>query len=149
MGIGKNKRTRKRSGDPEDVPMTPMIDIVFQLLVYFIFTFDPVSIFTHMDITRPSSDSAAKSDDPPPEMYEIMIQPRRIPFGVEGSQAAYSLNKKKAINLEGLEQIISRITPEETITMLCDTRSLHNDLVAALNLCTKHKLTNVNVLSTK
>jgi len=149
MGMGKHKRTRKRSGDPEDVPMTPMIDIVFQLLVYFIFTFDPVSVFTQMEIVRPSSDSAAKSDDPPPEMYEFMVQPRLIPLGVDGSQASYSLNGQKSINLEGLEQLISRITPEETITMLCDTRSLHNDLVAALNLCTKHGLSRINVLSTK
>jgi|GEM_PF-6309062 len=33
MGVGKTKRTRRRSGKTEDVPMTPMIDIVFQLLV--------------------------------------------------------------------------------------------------------------------
>jgi len=82
-------------------------------------------------------------------MYEIQVMPRRIPFGVDGSQAAYSLNKKAPINLEGLELVLQRISAEETITMLAHTGSIHNDLVQALNLCTRNGLKNVNVLSTK
>lgn len=148
MGLGRKKRTKRRQGDPEDVPMTPMIDIVFQLLVYFVFTFDPVNVFAHMDVTRPQSDSKATPDTPPPEMYEIMVRRRGpIPYGAPGSKAAYSINKSSPVDLASLEAVLSQITPDETITMLCDTEGVHEDLVSALNLCTKYGLRNVNVLS--
>ena len=44
MSFAQKTHKRKRSAKSEqaaEVPMTPMIDVVFQLLVYFIVTFEP------------------------------------------------------------------------------------------------------------
>jgi biopolymer transport protein ExbD len=48
-----------------DIPMTPMIDIVFQLLVFFIMTFKIVSMEGDFNIKQPSaSKSEGEVEDP-------------------------------------------------------------------------------------
>ncbi|HIE11548.1 MAG TPA: hypothetical protein EYP62_08035, partial [Kiritimatiellae bacterium] len=37
----KRQRRREATGQVGEIPMTPMIDIVFQLLVYFLVTLKP------------------------------------------------------------------------------------------------------------
>ncbi len=48
---------RYRPGTPEEVafPVTPMLDMAFQLLAFFIFTFKPPSAETHLDLDLPAT----------------------------------------------------------------------------------------------
>jgi biopolymer transport protein ExbD len=48
---------RYRPGPPEEVafPVTPMLDMAFQLLAFFIFTFKPPSAETHLDLDLPAT----------------------------------------------------------------------------------------------
>lgn len=147
--MAKKKRSRRDAPRVEDVPMSPMIDIVFQLLIYFVFTFDPVDLFANLEVIRPQSDAQAKPDTPPPEMYKVLIGPRMIPYDVPGSRAQFSINDKRPVSTEGLDlvlQSISAVDPEQTISFISSGQAIHNDLIDALNLCTKHGLMNVNVL---
>ena len=61
-------RKRKGMDAPEgELEMTPMIDVVFQLLIYFIVTIKPVDVVTNLDVFRPAP--------------EIMPHRRAVPPG--------------------------------------------------------------------
>jgi len=143
------KRKRKDQYRVEDIPMTPMIDIVFQLLIYFVFTFDPIDLFSNLEVIRPQSDNQATPDTPPPEMYKVVIGPRVIPWEQPNSRAQFSINDKGAVDLSGLDTVlngIASVDPEQSISFISHGQAIHTDLIDALNLCTKHGLVNVNVL---
>ena len=57
-------RARKRPDSPAaELEMTPMIDVVFQLLIYFIVTIKPIDVVTNLDVFRPAPDKNAKKDE--------------------------------------------------------------------------------------
>jgi biopolymer transport protein ExbD len=68
--------SRRRTGqdDPNDgvqFPVTPMLDMAFQLLAFFVLTFQPPSDETHIDLDLPASPLALPSESvgkaqPPP-----------------------------------------------------------------------------------
>lgn len=51
---------RQRSGPPEEVmfPVTPMLDMAFQLLAFFVLTFQAPSSETHLDLDLPATPAA-------------------------------------------------------------------------------------------
>jgi biopolymer transport protein ExbD len=52
-------RKRKEEAAPEvELPVTPMLDMTFQLLAFFIFTFRPASMEGQMDFTLPAGGEA-------------------------------------------------------------------------------------------
>ena len=54
----KRKRQRKEQ-EAAALEMTPMIDVVFQLLIFFIVTLKPEDICSHLDVSRPAPDPNA------------------------------------------------------------------------------------------
>ena len=54
---------RYRPGPPDEVafPVTPMLDMAFQLLAFFIITFKPPSTETHLDLNLPATPVALPS----------------------------------------------------------------------------------------
>src|SRR4051794_40314641 len=52
-------RRRKGEAAPEIVlPITPMLDMAFQLLTFFIFTYHPSALEGHMDLSLPAGGEA-------------------------------------------------------------------------------------------
>jgi biopolymer transport protein ExbD len=58
-------RHRKSEAAPEvELPITPMLDMTFQLLTFFIFTYKPSALEAQMDFTLPATGEAkAKNPD--------------------------------------------------------------------------------------
>ena len=58
---------RRRKGDPVpevELPITPMLDMAFQLLTFFVFTYHPSALEGQMELTLPASGEAqAKSQE--------------------------------------------------------------------------------------
>ena len=56
-GESPRRSRRYRPGPPEEVafPVTPMLDMAFQLLAFFILTFKPPSAETHLDLDLPAT----------------------------------------------------------------------------------------------
>ena len=46
----KTRRVRNTKRQVEDVPMTPMIDVVFQMLIYFVLTFEIPDKMSQMQV---------------------------------------------------------------------------------------------------
>lgn len=60
----KIRNTGRRSGEKVELQMTPMIDIVFQLLIFFIMTFKIVAIEGDFSIKMPSAAPTSGVPDP-------------------------------------------------------------------------------------
>jgi len=132
-------RERKRpQTDPPALSMTPMIDVVFQLLIYFIVTLHPVDVVTNLDVFQPAPDPNSKPQDKPP-------QPLRICVFYDG----YTFNDTK-MSLDRIDEQLekfARINPNTTIMIVISAHSKHGDLVKLLDKCAKNHLTSLSVVS--
>lgn len=133
-------RARKRaSGDAMDLNMTAMIDVVFQLLIYFIVTIKPVDVVAHLDVYRPSPEKKQEQLQTPPKMIRIQVYPD-----------GFTINDR-AVNLREMETLLARlagIDTKQTIMIMVTAQSKHDALVQVLDLCAKTGLQNLSVVST-
>jgi biopolymer transport protein ExbD len=132
-------RKRKRpEGAPPELSMTPMIDVVFQLLIYFIVTIKPIDVITNLDVFRPAPDPNAKKDEKPPQLLRIGVY-----------QDGYTLNDNP-ISLEAMDTALGRMAAldaGQTIMITVSAVSAHGMLVRALDLCAKNGLRSLSVVS--
>jgi len=133
------KRSRKKpEGDTSEIPMTPMIDVVFQLLIYFLVTMKPVDVVAHLDVFRPSPEKQAQQPEHPPKMIRITVY-------ADG----FTINDKP-VGLPDLDRLVSKLASfdrSQTILIMCTALSPHEKLVQVLDLCAKYQLNNLSVVS--
>ena len=123
--------------------MTPMIDVVFQLLIYFLVTFSTPDVLAQLDISRPAADSSRNEQNTPPNMIRIQIH------SGEGRNAGYSLNGRfvSQAELSSLLRRLAGLSQNQTVLITCAGKSQHANLVAVLDLCAEHGLSNLSVVS--
>lgn len=132
-------KARKRpQGDPPELSMTPMIDVVFQLLIYFIVTIKPIDVITNLDVFRPAPDPNAPKDADPPQMIRLGVY-----------QDGYTMNDNP-VSLEALDKMLGRMAAldaGQTIMITVSAVSEHGMLIRALDLCAKNGLRSLSVVS--
>ena len=132
-------RERKRpEGAQAELEMTPMIDVVFQLLIYFIVTTKPIDVITNLDVFRPAPDKTAPKDQKPPNLVRIGVY-----------QDGYTVNDVKA-TLESLDTALAKVASidaSQTLMITVSAVSEHGQLIKALNLCAKNGLKSLSVVS--
>ena len=124
---------------PADLPMTPMIDVVFQLLIYFLVTIHPKDVIANLDVFRPSPEAKPPESQQPPKMIRITVFPD-----------GYTINDR-VVDAPELDRLLSKlasIEKNQTILITCTARSPHRRLIEVLDLCAKSKLVNLSVVST-
>lgn len=119
--------------------MTPMIDVVFQLLIYFLVTIHPKDVVANLDVFRPSPEARQEQTTLPPKMIRITV-----------FSGGYTINDRPvdALELDKLLSKLASIDKSQTILILCTASSHHEDLVRVLDFCAKSKLVNLSVVST-
>lgn len=134
-----NRRTRKRVSVIEaELSMTPMIDIVFQLLIYFILTFEPQDVMANLDVFRPAPDAQQKEQMETPNVIRIVIY-----------QDGFTMNDRQ-MNLRSIETLMTRlagIDPNQTVLVMATAHSRHASLIDILDLCAKVGMRNLSVVS--
>jgi len=133
------RRSGPKTNDSGDLNMTAMIDVVFQLLIYFIVTVKPVDEIAHLDVFRPSPEKKQEQLQTPPKMIRIQIFPD-----------GFTINDR-TVSLREMETLIARlagIDTKQTIMIMAAALSRHEDLIRVLDLCAKHGLQNLSVIST-
>ncbi len=131
------KRKRPQAAPPE-LSMTPMIDVVFQLLIYFIVTIKPIDVIANLDVFRPAPDPNAKPEEKPPQLIRIGVYPD-----------GYSVNDSP-VTLDSLDRALARlasIDAGQTIMITVSAHSTHGMLIQALDLCAKNGLRSLSVVS--
>jgi biopolymer transport protein ExbD len=130
-----HQRSRKRiDGIGSELSMTPMIDIVFQLLIFFILTFQPEDVIAQLEVFRPRGGGG-----PPTPLLQIVVYPD-----------GYTVNDRQ-VSRADMEHMLSRlavIDDNQTVLIKATEHSLHQNLVEVLDLCAKVGMRNLSVVST-
>ncbi|NQU38527.1 MAG: biopolymer transporter ExbD [Lentisphaerae bacterium] len=132
------KKRVRRKGDAAALEMTPMIDVVFQLLIFFIVTLKQEDILSHLDVSRPSPDPTPVIENDIKDLLTVTVH-----------RYGYML-KGKNRTLSQLERDLTRLASFSTnvsVIIRCTADSQHARLVEVLNLCAKVGLKKLSVFS--
>ena len=139
-------RERKRNkGDTPSLEMTPMIDVVFQLLIFFIVAIKEEDILARLNAARP-----APSKTPPesePLFIDIEIGRHTVLYMKQQLAANLMLENPDYSVLDKGLAYQARFNKNATVTIRCTADSPHGALVKVLDLCEKYKLNQVNIFS--
>ena len=129
------RRKRSNRGNAARLEMTPMIDVVFLLLVFFVVTVKPTDLLAKLDVSRPT----APSDVTTP------IPLLRIDVGENG----YVVHGQR-VTLATLRKRLSRIyatSPRATMVIASTDEAAHSLLIKLLNMCAAEHITNISLMS--
>jgi biopolymer transport protein ExbD len=132
---------RKPQENPQ-LDMTPMIDVVFELIIFFVVTIKQEDLFSKLNVNRPAP-ASSKSEDSNDITVNIEIGRGRNVNGV-------ILYNKTEVNRKALDKNLSEIasTSKKTpIIIKCAPDSPHKALVDVLDICYKHELYSVSVFT--
>ncbi|MDY3229307.1 MAG: biopolymer transporter ExbD [Kiritimatiellia bacterium] len=142
---------RKPQEDPK-LDMTPMIDVVFELIIFFVVTIQQENLFTKLNVNRPApadSTSSSKDDD-----ITVNIEIGRARSGNPNGVIIY--NKKELgpssftaarKELDQNLREIARTSKKTPIIVKCAENSPHKALVDVLDICYKNELFSVSVFT--
>ncbi len=135
----RRRQKQRQQGHESELEMTPMIDVVFQLLIFFVVTIRPMDVISSLDVSRPSPDPNAP---PPQEKIDDMLI---ITIYANG----YTLNDRSygRAAMERMLARMARLSAAQTVLIKCAPDSAHRMLIDVLDLCAKVGLTNLSVLS--
>ena len=128
------RQRRKTEMPPADLPMTPMIDVVFQLIIFFIVTLKMDE--NNQDIELDETPHAPIMKEIPPTTVEIEVDKRgritmhNVPFS-KGALSDYLRSKYKKYG-------------EYPILIRGDYRALHKDVRGVMDVCTAAGLWRIN-----
>ena len=124
-------RRRRATGDAQ-LLMTPMIDVVFLLLIFFIAVASESIPLGILDISQGRAEAGVGSMD---------IRVGVLPHGytIDGMPVGSS-------QLDAALASIARRSKRLKVVIDCSDQSRHENLVEALDLCARHELTQVAVV---
>jgi biopolymer transport protein ExbD len=133
------KRARISQENPR-LQMTPMIDVVFQLLIFFVVAFKQDDILSVLDAKRPAPDKTVLK--PPPVLELVQID-------VGHTQTGFSMGHR-VVTLGEIDRCLAEVASLDNsapILIRCTDRSRHQKLVEVLDLCAKHGLKKISLFS--
>ncbi len=144
--MAKKEKKSRNSGDECALEMTPMIDVVFQLLIFFIVTLKQDDILSALEALRPAPDTSISKPDP---NEPITIQITKNPGKKAADPAVFIFNGKYMTEkmLEGTLKNIAKTSKDAMIMIKCTNDSPHGGLVRVLDLVSKAGLRQVSVFS--
>ena len=145
MSAEEKKRKKNRGGDAQ-LEMTPMIDVVFQLLIFFIVTLNQPDILSQFDALRPSDDKSSEVKDTP---ASITIKGFPSHPGL-GAYLFGNDDNRRTVTLEQLRGVagqMARVNRNQSVIVNCDDSAPHGCLVRVLDLLADAGLHTVSVFS--
>ena len=129
--------------------MTPMIDVVFELIIFFVVTIHQDDIFSRLNVNRPapSPPSAAEKQE---EDNSVTIEIGRNRYDGNGRAEGVILYNKREVKRSELDQHLrdtARTRKSTPIIIKCADDSPHKALVDVLDICYKNELYSVSVFS--
>lgn len=138
MNTRETRRSRRLSSDPK-LSMTPMIDVVFLLLVFFVVTIKPIDILAALSISRPAPEDRPPLVEPPPiDLLTIEVHPRG--YKVNESWVKFLEMRRKLVHM-------GRTSTNHGVLIICYMESTHSQLVRVLDLCAEIGHENLSVMT--
>ena len=122
--------------------MTPMIDVVFELIIFFVVTIKQEDLFTRLNANRPapaSSSSSSESDT----TVTIEIVRGHDANGV----IVYNRREIRRKELDQNLKEVSRTSKKTPIIIKCSEDSPHKALVDVLDICYRNQLHSVSIFT--
>ena len=152
--MAKRKRARN-TGENPTLEMTPMIDVVFQLLIFFIVTMKQEDILARLLANRPAP--SKPPDNPPDDVFDFLdieISQHAVLF-MRNSLGADLTRPIRGgdipvYNFAPLDRLLgeqARFGTTATVTIRCTLNSSHGVLMEVLDLLAKHGFKNLNIFS--
>ena len=132
---------------PQENPaldMTPMIDVVFELIIFFVVTIKQEDLFNKLNVNRPAP---PKGPSEPSEDITVTIEiGRRFD---KSAQGVIIYNKREVLRKELDTNLrdVARTSKKTPIIVKCATDSPHKALVDVLDICYKNELYSVSVFT--
>ena len=133
----KVRRKRRITNDQPQLEMTPMIDVVFQLLIFFIVTIKQEDIYSMLAAAAPAADPKASPVDPP---NVLNIEINKTGFILRGTPVSKALLERRLASIAEYDKTVS-------VVLRCTGDSPHKYLVQTLDICHKLELTNLAIFS--
>jgi biopolymer transport protein ExbD len=132
---------RKRNkGELAKLEMTPMIDVIFQLLIFFVVTLKTPEMLSHLDVSRPRVPDVQTPIDI--EFLTIQISP-----------TGWVMNGKPYAGTTGfasMERDLARIASfsrNASVMIKCTADAPHGALIRTLNACARENMQNIALFS--
>lgn len=125
---------KKKMAECPKLDMTPMIDVVFQLLIFFVVTLKQEDILSKLVADRPS----VPNDSVQVEHQAIVVSAQGFTFG------------GRMMRLEELDKVLqqrAKYSKNAMLVIKCTKDSPHAFLVQALDACNKYEIGNLSILS--
>ena len=131
---------------PQDNPqldMTPMIDVVFELIIFFVVTIKQEDLFTKLNANRPAPATSSSSSNESDTTVTIEIFRGRDANGT----IVYNRRQIKLAELDQNLREVARTSKKTPIIVKCAEDSPHKALVDALDVCYRNQLFSVSVFT--
>ena len=131
---------------PQDNPqldMTPMIDVVFELIIFFVVTIQQEDIYTRLNANRPAPASNSSSSNESDTTVTIEIGRGRDANGV----LVYNKRETNRQELDMNLREVARTSKKTPIIIKCTEDSPHKALVDALDICYRNQLFSVSIFT--
>ena len=132
---------RKPQENPS-LDMTPMIDVVFELIIFFVVTIKSEDLFSRLNANRPAPSSGAASSE---SDTTVTIQ---IGRGSDANGAlVYNGRVVKRTELDQNLKEVARASKKTPIIIRAASDSPHKALVDALDICYRNALYSVSIFT--
>ena len=131
---------------PQDNPqldMTPMIDVVFELIIFFVVTIKQEDLFTKLNANRPAPAASTSSSNESDTTVTIEIN--RGPDA--NGRLIYNRREVKRSELDQNLKEVARTSKKTPIIIKCTGDSPHKALVDALDICYRNELFSVSIFT--
>ncbi len=133
---------RKMMVEGVKLEMTPMIDVVFQLLIFFLVTLKQEDILGRLEISRPAP--GASKPEEQVKLFEVIVYDNRELGGegvaLQGRQISFRELDRQVARLSSVSKSVS-------VIIKCHGKSPHSNLMKVLDVCAKYDLKNLAVFS--
>ena len=133
---------------PQDNPqldMTPMIDVVFELIIFFVVTIKQEDMFSKLNCNRPAPATGSVTD--PTNDINVNIEIGRRYDGSPQGVILYNKREVKRTELDAALREIAKIKKTTPIIVKCTEDSPHKALVDVLDICYHNELFSVSVFT--
>lgn len=124
---------------PEEVltlPMAPLLDVVMQILCFFVITYEMDKPEVHLVVNLP--DPSIGKPDKNLDLLDFQIYPNQY------------MHKENPLTLEAVEEFLKGISDTQTMVIVkVSQKAKAEQVIRLLDLCQKMKFTNFSLMTMK
>jgi biopolymer transport protein ExbD len=141
-------KIRRRSSGVQDIPMGPMIDMVFLLLVFFMVSAKPIKPEADVGLELPGKVEQSESLDLPDEQrIEILANGQIVLNGSNLDGPGSTTLPQLTALMRRYKEASERNKTDPLITILADDETRHQRIIDVMNVMAALQITGVTIVT--